>query len=280
MPDESQPTRIAIGELTFDVTITGPADGAPIVLLHGFPESAASWRPLTPRLVDAGFRVFAPNQRGYSPGARPEGIDSYQSKHLVGDVIGLLDAFDLDAAHLVGHDWGAAVAWQCAGSHPDRVLSLTAVSVPHPSAFGWAMREDADQQQRSAYFGLFRQEGKAEHILSKDDARALRAMFGDAVDSDLVDEHVRLLTEPGALTGALSWYRAMTNEFASLPPVTVPTTYVWSTGDGALGRAGAERCGEFVDAPYEFVVLDGPTHWIPEECPDALADAVLRRARI
>lgn len=277
MTADSRTDRVRLGELTFDVTVAGPDGGTPIVLLHGFPESSASWRPVTPRLVAAGLRVIAPNQRGYSPDARPERVEDYHFDHLVDDVVGLLDGYGLESAHLVGHDWGAAVAWQVAGRHRDRIRSLTAVSVPHPAAFGWALREDSDQQRRSGYIGLLRQEGRAESVLLEDDSRRLRAMFGDGNDPDLVEEHVRLLSAPGALTAAMNWYRAMTRAFGDLPPVRVPTTYVWSTADPALGPAAAQRCAEFVDAPYRFVVLDGASHWIPEEQPDALADAILAR---
>ncbi|AHK32731.1 haloalkane dehalogenase [Rhodococcus opacus PD630] len=277
MLSTSEHAHITLGDLTFDVTTSGPADGVPVVLLHGFPESAASWEPVSALLNESGLRTYAPNQRGYSPGARPDGVDSYRIDHLVGDVIGLLDALDLDTAHLVGHDWGAAVAWVVAARHADRITSLTTVSVPHPGAFGWALREDADQKERSSYIRLLRMEGKAERVLLDENAHSLRAMFGDVVPPALVDRHVALLSEPGAMTAALNWYRAMTSDFEATPAVTVPTTYVWSTGDIALGRAGAERCGEFVDAPYEFVVLDGATHWIPEQRPDALAEAILTR---
>ncbi|WP_342660921.1 Epoxide hydrolase A [Rhodococcus ruber] len=270
-------TRVTLGDLTFDVHTAGPVDGTPVVLLHGFPETARSWESVAPQLAEAGLRVLAPDQRGYSPGARPDGVAAYTVDLLVGDVVGLLDATGLDRAHLVGHDWGAAVAWQVAAHHPDRITTLTAVSVPHPAAYGWALREDADQQARAAYIKLLRQEGKAEHVLLEDDARRLRAMYGDRVSSESIDGYVRVLSEPGALTATLNWYRAMTREFAELAPVRVPTTYVWSTADSALGRAGAERCGEFVEAPYEFVVLDDVSHWVPEEAPDALAKAILAR---
>lgn len=270
--------EIPVGDLTFDVLISGPDDGIPLVALHGFPESAASWGKVTPLLTAAGYRVIAPNQRGYSAGARPEGVDAYRIEHLVADVVGLLDALGLPDAHLVGHDWGSAVAWQVAGRHPNRIRSLTAISVPHPTAFGWALREDEDQKQRSSYIGLLRQEGKAEEVLSEDNFRRLRAMFDGQIDPEFADEHIRVLSGEGALTGALNWYRAMTRDFGDIDRTPVPTTYVWSTGDSALGRAGAERCGEFVDAPYEFVILDGGSHWIPEERAEELAEAILARA--
>ncbi|KZF15411.1 alpha/beta hydrolase, partial [Rhodococcus sp. EPR-134] len=223
--------EIPVGDLTFDVLISGPDDGIPLVALHGFPESAASWGKVTPLLTAAGYRVIAPNQRGYSAGARPEGVDAYKIEHLVADVVGLLDALGLSDAHLVGHDWGSAVAWQVAGRHPNRIRSLTAISVPHPTAFGWALREDEDQKQRSSYIGLLRQEGKAEEVLSEDNFRRLRAMFDGQIDPEFADEHIRVLSGEGALTGALNWYRAMTRDFGDIDRTTVPTTYVWSTGD-------------------------------------------------
>ncbi|MFI0466615.1 alpha/beta fold hydrolase [Saccharopolyspora sp. 5N102] len=267
--------RIDVGPLTFDVAIAGGAQGRPVLLLHGFPETARSWDLVSARLVAAGLRTIAPNQRGYSPGARPDGADQYGIAHLVADAVGIIDALGLSEVDVVGHDWGSVVAWHLAGWHPDRVRTLTAVSVPHPAAFGWALRNDADQQRRSEYIKLFRQEGKAEHVLLADGAKRLRAVFSDGVPAELVEEHIRVLSEPGALTAALNWYRAM-GRMDELASVTVPTTYVWSTEDGALGRAGALRCGGHVAAPYRFVQLEGISHWIPEEAPDALAEAVLQ----
>lgn len=267
-----------LGDLTFDVRVAGPPDGPPVVLLHGFPETARSWTPVARLLVRDGFRVIAPDQRGYSPGARPEGVQHYRLPALAGDVIDLLDDFEIGRAHLVGHDWGAAVAWQTAAHYRDRVSTLTGFSVPHLAAYGWALQEDDDQRERSSYIRLLRMEGKAESVLLENDARRLRAMFDPSVDPESIDDYVRTLSRPGALTAALNWYRAMTRDLESTPPVQVPTTYVWSTGDSAIGPAAAERCGEFVDADYEFVVLPGVSHWIPEQAPDAAAEAIRRRA--
>ena len=268
---------VSVDALTFDVWTAGPDDGEPVVLLHGFPQSAAGWALVAPSLIDAGLRVIAPNQRGYSSGARPTDVSDYTTDALVDDVVGLLDALEIDSAHVVGHDWGAAVAWPLAVAHPDRVRTLTAVSVPHLAAYGQALREDADQQQRASYIGLLRQDGKAEDLLLENDGARLHAMYGDVVPADQAAEHVRILSEPGALTAALNWYRAMTAELGELASVKVPTTYVWSDGDSAIGRSGAENCGAFVDAPYEFVELAGISHWIPEQAPDALAAAILKR---
>lgn len=267
-------TTVSVGDLDFDVAVEGPAEGIPVVLLHGFPQTSDCWDRVVPQLTAAGLRTIAPNQRGYSPGARPTGVDAYESSKLVGDVQSIIRAFGLESAHIVGHDWGAAVSWQLAGLHPEYVRSLTAVSVPHTAAFGWALREDPDQRERSTYMSLLRQEGKAEPVLLEDNAARLRAMFSEHSPDERYVEH---LSAPGALTAALNWYRAMTNEFGELPAVRIPTTYVWSNGDTAIGRAGAERCGEFVDADYSFVELDGVSHWIPEEAPERLAAEILSR---
>lgn len=268
--------RTDVGDLTFDVRVDGPEDGRPVLLLHGFPETSASWASVTPLLTQAGLRTYAPDQLGYSPGARPTEVGAYAVQNLAQVTADLMTALEIPVADVVGHDWGANVAWALAGWHADRVRSLTAVSVPHPGAYTAAFRADPEQKERSAYIRLFWQEGKAEEVLLADDARRLRRMFGDAVPEDSVDEYVAVLSAPGALTAALNWYRAMSSD-ARVDPVEVPTTYVWSDGDVAVGRTAAEACAQFVTGDYRFVELTGVTHWIPEQAPEHLARAILDR---
>ncbi|GAA4005256.1 alpha/beta hydrolase [Allokutzneria multivorans] len=269
--------EIEVGELTFDVVASGPESGEPVLLLHGFPQTSHSWRRVTALLTAAGLRTYAPDQRGYSPRARPSEVEDYRVSNLVGDVIGIADALGLESFHLVGHDWGAAVAWATAIAHPDRVRALTAVSVPHPAAFAWARANDPDQAERSQYIQLFRTPGKAEEVLLADDAASLRQIFAAVLPAEESEVYVRAMTEPGALTAALNWYRAADSAGRVVEPARVPTTYVWSTADVALGEAGARKCAEFVDAPYELRVLEGISHWIPDEAPEAVAHAVLSR---
>lgn len=272
-------TSLDVGEVVLDASLAGDPEAPPVVLLHGFPETSAQWRPVTPLLTRAGFRVVAPDQRGYSAGARPSGTAPYRLDRLVADVLGMLDALGLDSAHLVGHDWGSVVAWCTAARHPERVRTLTAVSVPHPRAFAWARRTDPDQQRRSSYIDLIAQRGKAERVLLADGARRLRAMYGPAVPRDLVEHHVAVLGQPEALTAAMAWYRATPlAAYEEVPDVSVPTTYVWGTDDVGLGRAGAERCRDHVVGDYRFVELEGVGHWVPEEQPERLAEEILRRA--
>jgi pimeloyl-ACP methyl ester carboxylesterase len=268
--------RVDVGDLSFDVRADGPEDGRPVLLLHGFPETSLSWAAVTPRLTEAGLRTYAVDQLGYSPGARPLDVDAYALTNLAQVTADLMTAMAVPVADVVGHDWGANVAWALAAWHEDRVRSLTAVSVPHPTAFTAAWRSDPEQKERSAYIRLFWQEGKAEEVLLADDARRLRRMFGNAVDREAVDEYVAVLSAPGALTAALNWYRAMSSA-TPIDDVPVPTTYVWSDGDIAIGRIAAEGCAEYVTGDYRFVELAGVSHWIPEQAPDELAAAILDR---
>src|SRR3954466_4477102 len=214
--------QVDVGDLTFDVRTDGPEDGPPVLLLHGFPQTSLSWSAVTPLLADAGLRTYAPDQLGYSPGARPGEVDAYAMPALVQVTADLMTALDVPRADIVGHDWGANVAWTLAAWHSDRVRSLTAVSVPHPAAFTAAWRGDPEQQERSAYIRLFWRAGKAEEVLMADDARRLRRMLGDeaetGVSAEAVDEYVTVLAAPGALTAALNWYRAM-NSGPAVDPV-------------------------------------------------------------
>jgi pimeloyl-ACP methyl ester carboxylesterase len=273
--------RVDVGDLTFDVRVDGPEDGRPVLLLHGFPETCTSWAAVTPLLTRAGLRTYAPDQLGYSPGARPGEVEAYSMQNLAQVTADLMTALEVPVADVVGHDWGANVAWTLAAWHSDRVRTLTAVSVPHPAAYTAAFRADPEQRERSAYIRLFWQPGKAEEVLLADDARRLRRMLtggeqDTGIPPEAVDEYVAVLSAPGALTGALNWYRAMSSD-TRVDPVEVPTTYVWSDGDVAIGRTAAEACANYVTGDYRFVELPGVTHWIPEQAPEQLARAILDR---
>jgi pimeloyl-ACP methyl ester carboxylesterase len=263
--------------LVFDVRLDGEDGDAPVLLLHGFPQHSGEWARVLPALHAAGLRTVAPDQRGYSPGARPSDVDSYRIAEVTADAVAILDALEIDTVHVVGHDWGAMVGWHLAARYADRVRTLTAVSVPHPLAYAQARSNDPDQRSRSAYIGLFRQPGKAEDVLLREDAVRLRAMFA-GVDPADVETYAGPMLAPEALTAALNWYRAMSREdLDGLGPVAVPTTFVWSDNDLAIGRMAAEACAAYVRGDYRFVTLLGVSHWIPDEAPGALAEAILDR---
>ena len=267
--------RIRSGDLVLDAVAAGPADGPVAVLLHGFPQTSHSWRQVWPVLADAGFRVIAPDLRGYSPDARPVGVEHYRMASLVGDVLAVLDAVADAPVHLVGHDWGAAIAWHTAARHPDRLRTLTAVSVPHPLAFVEALTHDEDQRRRSQYMRDWHSPETEKAML----AGGLTQVFGGvpAVDAEV---YLARMREPGALTAALAYYRAQSRaDLDGIGPVSVPTMHVWSDGDAALGRAGAEATASYVTGPYRFEVLQGVSHWVPEQAPDALASLLLSHLR-
>ncbi|MGH9017146.1 MAG: alpha/beta fold hydrolase [Acidimicrobiales bacterium] len=268
---------LAAGPFTFSALAAGPGDGRPVLLLHGFPQTSWSWHHQIDALAAAGYRAVAFDQRGYCAGARPPEVEDYRIDALVADVLAVADACGFTRFDLVGHDWGAMVAWVTAARHAGRVRSLTAVSVPHPTAFAGALGGGhGDQAERSSYIDVFRQPGVAERALLGDDGSGdgLRAMFaasGLDPGAEEIDVFVSALTEPGALTAALNWYRAMSAEaIGDVAAVTVPTLYVWSTADIALGRAAAEATADYVSGPYRFEILDGVSHWIPEAAPGDL----------
>jgi pimeloyl-ACP methyl ester carboxylesterase len=253
---------VPVGELTFRTRVAGEGDEL-VVLLHGYPQSSWEWHAQLPALAAAGYRAVAPDQRGYSPGARPTGVQHYDQRSLAADVLGIADHFGARRFHLVGHDWGAILAWHVAAWHPDRVRSLTSASVFHPAAFARALNDPAtDQSQRSAYIDVFKAGDEASMLGS---AEQLRAAFdASGLAGHDVDEHVRVMTDPGALEAATNWYRAFDFRAGELGPVEVPTLFVWGTDDPALGPDGARWTSEHVLGPYRFEVLEDAPHWVPE----------------
>jgi pimeloyl-ACP methyl ester carboxylesterase len=262
--------------LTFTARAAGPHDGRRVLLLHGFPQTSWCWRAQLSALGDAGYRAVAPDQRGYSAGARPSAVADYALDRLVSDVLALADTMEMDTFDLVGHDCGGLVAWVVAARHPARVRSLTVVSTPHPTALRQAhLGGDPSQAGRSAHMEAFRRPGEPERLLLGADhsGSGLRALCeASGLTAGHIREYLAVLTRPGAVAAALNWYRATADaELADLPPVQAPTLYVWSTGDEAFGRHAAEASAAFVSGPYRFVVLDAISHWIPETAPHELS---------
>lgn len=270
-------TSIERAGLVFDVRDDGPLDGEPVVLLHGFPERATSWRHVAPLLNAAGCRTLAMDQRGYAPRARPRRRRDYRLPELAADTAALVRRVG-GSAHLVGHDWGGAVAWAVAQHHPDRVRTLTAVSAPHPQAFLDATRHSR-QLLKSWYMGFFQLPWLPEAVAGSE--RFGTALRKGGMTADDVARFRREIVDDGALRTALHWYRAvpLTPRSGTRAPVRVPTTVVWSDGDVAIERWGAVHSEQYVEGPFRLVALEGVSHWIPTEAPEALAEAVLDRVR-
>jgi pimeloyl-ACP methyl ester carboxylesterase len=272
--------RIPTEAGTFDAIAAGPEDGWNVLLLHGFPEAAVAWTDQVDALGAAGFRAVAPDLRGYSPDVRPEHERDYQLEDLTGDVLAIADLLGWRRFHLVGHDWGATLAWLIAAQHPERVRTLSAVSMPHPSAFAEALREDEDQMLRSQHLQLYRSSSStAEKRLLADDAAGLRQAFDRRIPASRIEEYLGRLREPGALSAALNWFRATPLTRLEAPKITVPTLYVWGTEDVAVGSSAALATEAWVSGAYRFEMLEDLSHWLPEEEPEIITALLLDQLR-
>ena len=266
--------------LTFTADVLGTAGGPLVLLLHGFPESRHSWRAALPALAAAGYRAVAPDQRGYSPGARPDPADlsNYAFDRLVGDAIEIAAAAGYDGKrfHLVGHDWGGQVSWGVAGKHPERLASLTILSRPHPSSFRRALlKEDGDQKHRSRHHRAFLDADTGKLLLA-DNARRLRdGLFGQGVPAAALEEHLSVLGNPEALEAALAWYRANKGLAAEIGAIKVPTLYIWGDADATVGPDAAYGTGEFVGAAYAMEVLPSVGHFVMDQAPAKATDLML-----
>ena len=259
--------------LAADTTGEGPA----VLLVHGFPDSRRVWREQVGPLAEAGFRVIAPDLRGFGASERPEGVDAYRVTAVMDDLVELLDEHGVERAHVIGHDWGAGIAWVLAGLRPERVASLAALSVGHPSA----IHPRSLESREKAWYQLLFQFEEAEALLLRDDARLLRQWLADAPDADRYAEELR---EPGALTARLGLYRANLHprtelEPPALPPVAAPTLGLWSTGDRYLTEAPMIRSGEHVTGRWRYERIEGASHWLQLDAPDRVNRLLLEHLR-
>ena len=259
--------KVDVGGHGFEVEDAG--DGPAVVLLHGWPDSHHLWRAQLPALHAASFRTIAPDQRGMGESYAPEAVEEFGLPALVGDVVGVMDALGVERAHVVGHDWGGAVAWGLAAFVPDRVDRLVVLSTGHPAAFrGAGLR----QRQLSWYMLLFQFVGIAEEWISADDFRNFRE-WANHPDADAVIAHLR---RPGAITAGLNWYRANVPPASLLappptfPPVVAPTMGVWSSDDLALTERQMVDSGTQVAGPWRYERIEGAGHWMQLEAPDVL----------
>ena len=245
--------------------------GTPVILLHGFPDTGDLWRKQVPALVQQGFRAIVPDMRGRGRSSKPDAVSDYRLSSIVRDVTGILDALRIERAHVVGHDWGAGVAWLVAALAPERVDRLVAISVGAPGA---AARPTLEAFQKGWYRLLFLFEGVAEDVIQRDDWYLFRLFLAGAQDTDA---YVKTLSEPGALTPALNWYRANLPVQAlfgrtggpQLPMVKADTLGIWSAGDLYLTEEAMTRSEQRVQGRWRYEQVGG-SHWVPLDEPDRL----------
>ena len=276
--------RVPARGMAFRTRIEGlDRPGPAIVMLHGFPETSIMWKPLIEKARAAGMAAIAFDQRGYSPGARPQSVDAYVVSELVEDVFSLADALGLDAFHLVGHDWGAVVAWSAAMARHPRLASVTSLSIPHIAAFAEVLRDDPEQQRRSRYMAVFRTPVLAEYLFGALNMRLLKAMHGEN-RGEALDEYVRVFSEPGAMTAALNWYRASTpvspEDVARqvTPAIQVPALFIGGIQDPAVAPAGIKAQNKYIAGPFESHMRDAG-HWLMAEDTEFVVNTIIKFVR-
>ena len=265
-------TFISTNGIKLHTVLAGPADGTPVVLLHGFPEFWRGWLNQVEPLSDAGYRLIIPDQRGYNLSDKPKGVKSYSVDTLVADILGLIDALGYDKVHLIGHDWGALVAWAFAIWHPERLHKLGILNVPHPAVMFNFLSKDSEQRRNSWYIFFFQLPWLPENFLRKNDWRnGVRALMGSSKKGSFrktdILEYKAAWAQPGAITAMINWYRAALRHRPRLPKdprISVPTLMLWGTKDTALSHRMAQPSIDFCD-DGKLVLIETATHWVQHD---------------
>ena len=271
-------TYIEANGIKLHVVMAGPKDGQPVFLLHGFPEFWYGWRKQIPSLAEAGYRVIVPDQRGYNLSDKPKGVKSYRVDTLVKDVLGLIDALGYEKVNLIGHDWGAVVAWAFAIWHPERLHKLGILNVPHPAVmFNFLRRGDPEQLRRSWYIFAFQLPWLPETMLrSKNWRGGARVLRGSGkihtFTNEDIAEYKKAWSQPGAMTAMINWYRALLRYRPRMPKdprVTVPTLMLWGMQDVALSHRMARPSMDYCD-DGKLVFFEDATHWVQHDETEAV----------
>jgi len=277
--DNSGEYRVVIDDFEFYVRGAGfQNEGPAVILLHGFPESSIMWSELIERAASDGFKVLAFDQRGYSPGARPKGVDNYHIDYLTNDVIAVADHMGIDSFHLVGHDWGAVIAWHVAMKHADRLRSLTTLSIPHIGVFFNAVRRHPEQMKRSSYFKRLQTPLVPEYKFVANNQQFYRQMMS-ANPEYYLTEYLSLFAEHGAATATLNWYRAMqiddiVDSKIYEKEISTATLFIWGTEDGVIAPEIIPQQEKWIVAPYKEVALE-TGHGLIQSKPDTVIHEIL-----
>ncbi|MFL0804558.1 MAG: alpha/beta hydrolase [Agarilytica sp.] len=267
--------EVNTNRFVFDALTAGPETGTPVILLHGFPTTSDQYREILSNLGREGYYAIAPDQRGYSPGARPTEIEQYHLQFLTQDIIDIANSLELENFHLVGHDHGGRVAWAAGALHPDKLLSITSISTSHVKALIQALTNpESDQTERIVYAQALNIEGYESELLANNNALLL-PFYADT-DLDLIDLYLEKVANEATLDAALNWYHASEWQWTyALPDITVPTLYIWGDKDLYTGIDAAEATGDFVQGEYTFEILEGASHSIPETRPAEVTELLL-----
>ena len=283
---ELEHSFIETNSIRLHVVQAGLKSGIPVVLLHGFPEFWYGWRKQIPALVEAGCRVIVPDQRGYNLSDKPKEVNNYRIDELVKDIIGLIDALEYEKVNLVGHDWGAVVAWALANQHPDRLHKLGIMNVPHPAVMRRFLLRDLEQMRRSWYVFFFQLPWLPEAGFRANDwrrvANILRSTsnMGSFKEEDIL-QYKEAWSQPGAMTAMINWYRAVIQHMPTLPEdprINIRTLMMWGINDVALTHRMARPSMDYVE-DGNLILFPEATHWVhldaAEEVNHYLVDFLL-----
>lgn len=280
---QTETTYIETNGIKLHVVMAGPEDGQPVFLLHGFPEFWYGWSKQIPALVEAGYRVIVPDQRGYNLSDKPKGVKAYTLDKLANDILGLIDAFGYEKVNLIGHDWGAIVAWALAVWHPERLHKLGILNVPHPAVMlNFLRRGDPEQLRRSWYIFAFQIPWLPEAIMRSDNWRgAERVLRGSGkihtfTNADIA-EYKKVWSQPGAITAMINWYRAAVRYLPKLLKdvrVRVPTLMIWGMQDVALSHRMARPSIDYCK-DGKLVLFEDATHWVQHDEAEAVTQLLL-----
>ncbi len=253
--------KIRIDHLEFNCLTSGNPSNPLVILLHGFPESAFMWRRLMDELSTEAYYCIAPDMRGYSPNAAPSGKREYTIDKLAQDVLDIASTCQ-ETFHLIAHDWGAAIGWHLAYNHADRLISYSALSVPHHRAFGKALKIDKLQKRKSRYILWFLLPILPEIYLKRRDFEAFKKLWKES-DSEEVEYNLRIFRHKNSLTNALNYYRANTKTLKNqkIGNIDIPTLFIWGNRDLAIGRTAAISNEKYMSNAYKFIEIDGG-HWL------------------
>ena len=257
-----QSKKISIGPLEFDYRLAGESNKEPVILLHGFPETSIMWNRLMGLLAKEGFYCVAPDMRGYSQGACPKGIKNYTLDKLSADIINLAEALGINKFHLIGHDWGAIIGWNLAYTHSERIISWTALSVPHSRAFSKAYKTDPVQKKKSKYIGLFLLPIIPEFKIRRHNFKGFRRLWKNSSPEE-VEHYLSVFSRKSSLTAALNYYRAnlKKGKRISIGEIEVPTLFIWGKTDLAVGEVAAKGTEKYMKGDYTFLEVEGG-HWL------------------
>ncbi len=263
--------------MVFRCRLSGPAQGEPVILLHGFPETSHMWEPVMISLAAEGYRCLAPDQRGYSAGARPAQLNHYQIDQIASDIVALADHQGWQKFHLVGHDWGAGCGWTVVTLYPERISSWTALSIPHMAAFDRAKKTDADQKQRSWYMDAFQLPVIPEQVFGLAIAMNRQSVWKYSSSAEIAD-YSTVFDDFNGRNAAINWYRANKTLPVTYGEVSLPTLLIWGTQDPVIGRAGVELTNSYMKGEYRLIELEAG-HTLVQEKFQQVNQAILDQIR-